>query len=86
VGRRYVLALDVDRVREIREMNKKGKKPAELKGIKYTQTEDEDLDFTDDVTGVVELPKEKKKRKKKGKKKRKKNKNRNNNQSGKKKN
>jgi hypothetical protein len=67
-------------------MNKKGKKPAELKGIKYTQTEDEDLDFADDVTGVVELPKEKKKRKKKGKKKRKKNKNRNNNQSGKKKN
>jgi hypothetical protein len=61
-GRRVILALDVDRVKEVLEMNKKGEKPTELKGITYNQTEDEDvIDFTDDVTGVIELPKEQKK-------------------------
>lgn len=73
VGRKYVLALDVERVREVKEMNKRGEKPAELVGIKYMQTEDEDVDFEDDLTGVVELPKEEKKSKRK--KKRKNNKN-----------
>ena len=67
-----VFALEPDRAREIKEMNKRGEKPMDLRSFAYVpdvvevpQTVDEtdidvdvDVDFKEDLTGVIELPPE----------------------------
>ncbi len=61
-----IFALGIDRVNEIRALNKKGKKPEELQGIIVnddSSDDDVDLGFAD-VTGQIELPAEKKRRRK----------------------
>jgi cell fate regulator YaaT (PSP1 superfamily) len=62
-GRRQVVSLDVDRVKEIKAMNQDGKKPETLQSASFMPEEDSDIDFESNVTGVVDLPKEKRKSK-----------------------
>ncbi len=60
-----IFALGVDRVREIKALNKAGKKPDELQGLTLNDQgsdEDADLGFAD-VTGQIELPNDKKRKK-----------------------
>ncbi|HFB99940.1 MAG TPA: hypothetical protein ENJ53_03960 [Phaeodactylibacter sp.] len=72
-GRGKFYPLDLERVKEIREMNKNGEKPAELLSDagKYGMLDDDDVpasvEFGDDegLTGVIELPPEERRRKKK---------------------
>lgn len=53
--RTKIYALSKDRVLEIRELNKQGKKPTELGAVEFVNTESgENLDF-EDVTGQIEL-------------------------------
>lgn len=74
-GRGQFYPLEVDRVQEIKAMNKQGEKPMDLQSFQISMHNDEIDAFKDfgDVTGVVELPPEKKKKR------RKKNRNRNRN-------
>ena len=61
-----VYALDKDRVKEFIEMNKQGEYPVSLAAEQVfipSDVEDEH-DFDDDVTGIIELPPDKKKRRK----------------------
>lgn len=62
-----VFALSVTRVREIKEKNKRGVKPAELKGLEVNDESDtraESIGFADG-TGEIELPAEKRRRRSK---------------------
>lgn len=66
-GRNRIFALEVDKVKEILEMNARGEKPMDLSSLHYISpaamaAEEEEIDFVDDVTGVIELPPEKKKK------------------------
>lgn len=73
--RTKIYALSKERVLEIRELNKQGKKPSELGAVEFVNTESgENLDF-EDVTGQIEL-KETFKSKKRSNKKPNKNRNR----------
>ncbi len=58
-----IFALGIDRVNEIRQMNKKGEKPDKLQGVSLNNEtpEDADLGFAD-VTGQIELPAEKRRK------------------------
>ncbi len=70
-GRGRLYALDLQQVRSVREMNRRGEQPEDLAGLQIVQeTEKEDThDYAPaDVTGVIELPPEEKRRKKKKKK------------------
>ncbi len=62
-----IFALDVNRVAEIKAMNKRGEKPDELQGLTLNNdmSDDTDLGFAD-VTGQIELPAEKRKKRRKG--------------------
>jgi cell fate regulator YaaT (PSP1 superfamily) len=67
-GRRQVIALDVDRVKEILALNKAGEKPETLVDTDAIVETEMEHDFESNVTGVVDLPKEKKKKRSKGRK------------------
>lgn len=68
-GRGIIVPIALDRVKEIKEMNKRGERPPEFGAFKEeppkdaVRDEDEDLGFAD-VTGQIELPNEKKRRSK----------------------
>lgn len=57
--------LDVERVKEIAEMNKKGEKPLDLQILRILEevSAEEEMDFDADLTGVIELPMEKRRKK-----------------------
>lgn len=59
-GRNTVLALSLERVKEIRAMNLKGEFPEQLQDPNLV-VEEEEMDFAD-VTGVIELPDHKRKK------------------------
>lgn len=67
-GRRQVTALDVDRVKDILAMNKEGEKPETLVDADAIVETEMEHDFESNVTGVVDLPKEKRKKRSKGRK------------------
>ena len=67
-GRRQVIALDVDRVKDILAMNKEGEKPETLVDADAIVETEMEHDFESNVTGVVDLPKEKKKKRSRGRK------------------
>jgi cell fate regulator YaaT (PSP1 superfamily) len=85
-GRRQVIALDVDRVKEILRMNKNDEKPETLVDADAMVDDSSEYDFESNVTGVVDLPKEKKRKKSRGRKRRKNRKKRANSKSKKKNN
>jgi cell fate regulator YaaT (PSP1 superfamily) len=61
-GRSRLFALHKNKIDEILEMNKEGKKPESLGQVQYVNEDiDEDMDF-EDVTGQIELPDRRKKR------------------------
>lgn len=65
-GRGRFYPLHLEQVREIRLMNKHGKKPLSLAEVMVQpDVVEEDIEFSDDVTGVIELPMEERRRKKK---------------------
>ena len=68
-SRGKVFALEADRVREIKELNERGEKPADLVDMASLLEENggTEIDFGGDVTGVIELPPEEKRRRKKKK-------------------
>jgi cell fate regulator YaaT (PSP1 superfamily) len=68
-GRRQVIALDVDRVKDVLELNKKGEKPLTLADENAISDDAPEFDFESNVTGVVDLPKEKRKKRAKGRRK-----------------
>lgn len=68
-GKGKIVAIDIDRVKEIQEMNRRGEKPADLVDLEALMEELEELPDFGDVTGAIELPDEKRRRKKKKKKK-----------------
>ncbi len=80
-GRGKAYALEIERVKEIQAMNKKGERPADLRMLQVLSDENlaDEIGYGD-VTGVVELPIEKKKKKK-----RRRNRKRNRNKGGSKK-
>ena len=57
--------LDVNKVKEIAEMNKAGEKPLDLQTLRIYEavSPEEEVDFDANLTGVIELPMEKRKRK-----------------------
>ncbi len=61
-----IYALDLDRVKEIRNLNQQGEKPEDLMGREASVMieADEEIDFAD-VTGEIELPMEERKKRKK---------------------
>lgn len=63
-GRNTMVALPLERVKLIKDMNLKGQVPDQLMDPKDIVVEEEKYDFAD-VTGVIELPDHKKKRNKK---------------------
>ena len=65
-GRNTVLALPLDRVKLIKEMNLKGQLPDQLPDPRDLALEEEKLDFADD-TGDIELPDHKRRKNKKRK-------------------
>ncbi|KAA3638833.1 MAG: hypothetical protein DWQ02_04575, partial [Bacteroidetes bacterium] len=67
-GRGRIFGLTVETVKDILEMNKTGTKPLDLSTMHYVSPvgEEDEVDFEDDVTGVIELPAEKKKRRSRG--------------------
>ncbi|MEQ8706911.1 MAG: regulatory iron-sulfur-containing complex subunit RicT [Phaeodactylibacter sp.] len=70
-GRGKLYTLEASRVKDIKAMNKKGEKPADLVSLQVifeTDAEDIDMGF-EDVTGVIELPEEKRSSKRRKKKK-----------------
>ncbi len=67
-GRGLFYPLEVSKVKEIKEMNKKGEKPLDLQSLQFASISEDGVDsFKDfsDVTGAVELPSEKKKKRRK---------------------
>lgn len=61
-GRAKFMTLSVERVKEVLAMNKLGEKPLTLedKSLSFLNDDEEsEVDFADDVTGVIELPMEK---------------------------
>lgn len=70
-GRGKLYTLEASRVKDIKEMNKKGEKPADLVSLQVIfETDPEDIDMGfEDVTGVIELPEEKRSKKRRKKKK-----------------
>lgn len=71
-GRGKLFAIEAGRAQQIKEMNKKGEKPADLvslQSIVEASTQEVEMDF-EDVTGAIELPEEerRKRRKKRSKK------------------
>jgi hypothetical protein len=68
-GRGKVLALSIEQVKNIQEMNARGEKPASLIELQFISEEEgeEHFDF-EDVTGVVELPPEQKRKRRKNRK------------------
>lgn len=79
-----IFALGVDRVNEIRALNKKGQKAEKLQGLIVNDETDTDADVDlgfADVTGQIELPPEQRKRKGRGNRNRKSSSNRNRNNS-----
>src|SRR5688572_21468135 len=62
-GRSVMMALPLERVNIVKEMNKRGQLPEQLPDPKDLIAVEEELDFAD-VTGVIELPDYKKKRNK----------------------
>ncbi|MCO6476063.1 MAG: hypothetical protein J5I94_05540 [Phaeodactylibacter sp.] len=70
-GRGKLYAIEASRAQQIREMNKKGEKPADLvslQSIVETDTQEVEMDF-EDVTGAIELPEEERRRKRRKKRK-----------------
>jgi hypothetical protein len=70
-GRGKLYTLEAKRVKEIKEMNKQGEKPADLVSLQVifeTDADEVDMGF-EDVTGVIELPEEKRSKKRRKKKK-----------------
>lgn len=65
-SRNTIIALPLERVKIIKEMNLRGQLPDQLMDPKDIVAEEEKYDFAD-VTGVIELPDQKKKRNKKKK-------------------
>ena len=69
-NRSGLFALEPDRVREIKEMNKKGEKPMDLTSFAYIPDvpviaeEDREAEIDHDLTGVIELPPEERRRRK----------------------
>jgi len=64
--RNKIYALSKERVIEILEMNRKGKKPLEIGAIQFINEDTgDDMDFAD-VTGQIELPEEKKSKRRRG--------------------
>jgi cell fate regulator YaaT (PSP1 superfamily) len=63
-GRGRIFGLKVETVKEILELNKAGNSTMDLSAIHYVSPvgEEDEFDFDDDVTGVIELPAEKKNR------------------------
>ena len=68
-GRGKIFALDIDRVKEIQELNAKGIKPSDLVDLQalIEEAEEIDLDYAA-VNDIIDLPMEEKKRKKRRKK------------------
>ncbi len=68
-NRGKVFALEAGRVREIKKMNERGEKPADLVDMAtlIEEAKETEMDFSGDVTGVIELPPEEKRRRKKKK-------------------
>ncbi len=65
-GRGRFYPLELDQVREIREMNQQGKRPASLAEVMVQPDyEEPEVQFSDDVTGFIELPAEERRKKKK---------------------
>ncbi len=66
-GRRITFALDIEVVKKIKEMNKRGEFPVDftsLQIVEEKQADEEEFDFeASDLTGVIELPAEKRRRK-----------------------
>ncbi len=64
-GRSNIIAVSVDRVRDVKAMNRKGEFPEELL-LPEADTDEDGVRYVDfeDVTGAVELPEEKRRRKK----------------------
>ena len=69
-GRGKLYTLEASRVKEIKVLNKKGEKPADLVSLQVIFEDDsEDIDMGfEDVTGVIELPEEKRSKKRRKKK------------------
>jgi cell fate regulator YaaT (PSP1 superfamily) len=68
-GRGRIYPLELDQVREVLKMNKRGEMPsglADLQVLPETSAEEE-IGFADDVTNVIDLPMEERRRKKKRK-------------------
>ena len=64
-GRGRFYPLDLEQVREIREMNQQGQKPASLAEVMVQpEYEEAEVQFSDDVTGFIELPAEERRKKK----------------------
>ncbi|MEL6986414.1 MAG: regulatory iron-sulfur-containing complex subunit RicT [Bacteroidota bacterium] len=65
-GRGAIVPLKVERVKEVLALNKKGEKVETLQNeevFDFSETKEKEVAFSDDVTGVIELPAEKKRRK-----------------------
>lgn len=69
-GRRLHFALDIEVVKKVQAMNKKGEFPADFTRLQIVEekpADEDDFDFgTDDLTGVIELPAEKRRKKGRG--------------------
>ncbi|MCG8331908.1 MAG: hypothetical protein MI974_29745 [Chitinophagales bacterium] len=72
-GRGKLYTLEIARVKQIKEMNKKGEKPVDLMSMQaiFDIPEEKEMDF-EDVTGVIELPEEKRRKRNKSRNKRRK--------------
>ncbi len=64
-GRGRFYPLDLEQVKTVREMNQKGNRPASLAVLMVQPEYEEEVEFSDDVTGFIELPAEERHRKKK---------------------
>ena len=65
-GRGRFYPLDLEQVRKIREMNHRGKRPASLDEVMIKpEYEEAGIEFSDDVTGFIELPAEERRSKSK---------------------
>jgi len=63
-GRGTIIPVDVDRVKEVQKMNRRGEFPETLMPVVETVDENAEVEFGfDDLTGVIELPDEPKRRK-----------------------
>lgn len=64
---RFVV-IDVDRVKEIKEMNNRGEMPFDLidesKKIEMAEAVSDEIDFDEDLTGIIDLPPEKRRKNK----------------------